>query len=153
MQQLGCLPLLRLTPQLPPELLLLIAAASDDAKPLMHCLMLTRNFHEFYACNRAYVINSLTTVKITKCKTEYKLCSLLHREDGPAVVHANDLQEWYRYGQLHRLDGPAVVYTDGLQLWYQNGKMHRWDGPATEYVNGMQAWLQHEELYQLDRPQ
>jgi hypothetical protein len=57
----------------------------------------------------------------------------LHREDGPAVEHANGGKEWYLNGELHREDGPACEYYDGTKSWYLNGKHHREDGPAIEY--------------------
>ena len=41
---------------------------------------------------------------------------------------------------LHREDGPAVVYADGDRLWYLNGKLHRMDGPALEYASGRKMW-------------
>jgi hypothetical protein len=41
---------------------------------------------------------------------------------------------------LHREDGPAVVYSDGDKSWYLNGKRHRMDGPAIEYINGSDRW-------------
>ena len=48
----------------------------------------------------------------------------LHRDDGPAIVHPDGTQYWYRNGQLHRDDGPAAVYQDGKQLWYRNGEQY-----------------------------
>ena len=46
----------------------------------------------------------------------------LHRDDGPAIVHPDGRQYWYRNGQLHRDDGPAIVYPDGAQYWYRKSR-------------------------------
>ena len=43
-------------------------------------------------------------------------------------------------GQLHREDGPAVEHADGTKFWYVNDKRHREDGPAIEYSNGIKSW-------------
>jgi hypothetical protein len=50
--------------------------------------------------------------------------TILHREDGPAVIGAKGLDvKWYRNGKLHRMDGPAIEYTTGVgyKVWYVNG--------------------------------
>jgi len=51
---------------------------------------------------------------------EWCLNGQWHREDGPAVEHANGTRAWYRYGELHREDGPAVEDADGTRYWYLN---------------------------------
>ena len=55
---------------------------------------------------------------------------LIHRDDGPAIIHPDGHQEWYQNGNFHRSRGPAVKYTYGRNLWYKHGKLHRTDGPA-----------------------
>ena len=67
------------------------------------------------------------------------LCQL-HREDGPAIVYADNTKVWYQNGVLHREDGPAIERTDGTKEWYQNGKRHRADGPAIEWETGKKEW-------------
>jgi len=42
----------------------------------------------------------------------------LHREDGPAIEHADGYKAWYVNGQCHRLDGPAIEYPDGSVSYY-----------------------------------
>lgn len=61
----------------------------------------------------------------------------IHRENGPAVIHANGTLRWLQNGILHRRDGPAVMLPSGEHRWYINGKLHRVDGPAVEgkYMN------------------
>ena len=66
---------------------------------------------------------------------------ILHREDGPAVVHANGYKAWFINGKRHREDGPAVEYPNGDKSWYINGKRHREDGPAIDDVNGYKEWF------------
>ena len=67
-------------------------------------------------------------------------CTVLHREDGPAVEHANGRKDWYLNGKLHREDGPAIEYTNGTKEWYLNGKLHPTSGPAVEYSDGRTEW-------------
>jgi len=64
----------------------------------------------------------------------------LHREDGPAVEHANGNKLWYLNGELHREDGPAIEYASGTKYWYLDGKLHREDGPAIEWADGDKSW-------------
>jgi hypothetical protein len=45
----------------------------------------------------------------------------LHRDDGPAVEHANGNKYYYQHGELHRDDGPAIEYADGKKYYYQHG--------------------------------
>ena len=63
-----------------------------------------------------------------------------HREDGPAIEHANGSRFWYLNGKRHREDGPAIEYGNGTKEWRLNGKCHREDGPAVEYINGDKYW-------------
>ena len=73
--------------------------------------------------------------------------TILHRENGPAVVFINGYKEWYQNGLLHRTDGPAIEFADDTKQWYQNGLLHRTDGPAVEWSNGRKSWwLNGEEL-------
>ena len=73
--------------------------------------------------------------------------TILHRENGPAVVFINGYKEWYQNGQLHRTDGPAIEWARGRKDWFINGLRHRTDGPAVEYPDGDKAWyINGEEL-------
>jgi hypothetical protein len=65
----------------------------------------------------------------------------LHREDGPAIIHANGSYKWYRHGVRHREGGPACVYVNGTEKWYLNGLRHREDGPAAIYPDGRELWF------------
>lgn len=48
----------------------------------------------------------------------------LHREDGPAVIYPNEVQQWYKNGKLHREDGPAVIYLkDCENIYYIHGNI------------------------------
>ena len=50
-------------------------------------------------------------------------------------------------GELHRLDGPAVIHPDGYEAWYRNGIRHRLDGPAiNNQYTGYKAWYDNGEL-------
>ena len=78
-----------------------------------------------------------------------KAMTIHHREDGPAIEHANGGKVWYVNGKLHREDGPAAEYADGSKFWYVDGKLHREDGPAIELADGYKAWyvdgVKHDE--------
>jgi hypothetical protein len=64
----------------------------------------------------------------------------LHRENGPAVEHADGYKEWWLNGQRHRENGPAIEYTNGYKEWWLNDKRHRKDGPAVERADGSKSW-------------
>jgi len=57
-----------------------------------------------------------------------------HREDGPAVEHANGYKAWYLHDNLHREDGPAVEYADGHKGWYLHSK---WYEDVFEWVRAL----------------
>ena len=70
---------------------------------------------------------------------------LFHREDGPAIEHANGIKEWFKEGKLHREDEPAVEFPDGSKHWYKDDKLHRLDGPAIENSDGtIYCYLENE---------
>jgi hypothetical protein len=51
-----------------------------------------------------------------------KKMTILHREDGPAMVTELDrgTEVWYKDGKLHREDGPALIYGNGEAYHYLN---------------------------------
>ena len=51
----------------------------------------------------------------------YNSAGELHRDDGSAVVYADETRQWYQNDKLHRTDGPAVVGSNGQKFWYING--------------------------------
>ncbi len=66
--------------------------------------------------------NTTATMTITlKGDKERRLFGLLHREDGPAVEHADGSKEWWVSGQQHREDGPAIERAGGSKEWWVNG--------------------------------
>ncbi len=93
-----------------------------------------------------------------------------HRDNGPAIIHADGTQLWYRHGEryrsawldgmrswyqdgkLHRDDGPAHIGSDGTQKWYRHGERHRDDGPAVVCTDGAQEWWLHGKLHRGDGP-
>jgi hypothetical protein len=66
----------------------------------------------------------------------------LHREEGPALVHANGSVKWYRHGRRHREGAPACVYVNGTRKWYEDGLRHRDGGPAATYPDGRRIWFE-----------
>lgn len=73
----------------------------------------------------------------------------VHREDGPAVLKINGIQQWYKNGKLHNENGPATITgnQDGAQRWYINGELHREDGPAIKLENGETRWYINGSLH------
>lgn len=83
-------------------------------------------------------------------------CTLLHREDGPAIEYENGTKHWFINGKHHREDGPAIEWQDGSKEWYINGQLHREDGYAVEddtasayYLHGRFFFSQKEYLRQV----
>ncbi len=69
---------------------------------------------------------------------------LQHRDDGPARIWPNGMQEWWQHGELHRGDdNPAMIESGGTRVWYQHGECHRDDGPAAIWSDGTQFWYWH----------
>jgi hypothetical protein len=73
-----------------------------------------------------------------------------HRDDGPAIEHADGNKYWYQHGKRHRDDGPAVIWAHGDKEWFQHGKIHRDDGPAIEDANGDKYWWLADERFTFD---
>jgi len=67
----------------------------------------------------------------------------LRRVDFKTGWHtdADGIRHCYAEGLLHREDGPAIIHPDGRQLWYLAGKLHREDGPAVVYPSGFVFWV------------
>jgi hypothetical protein len=74
----------------------------------------------------------------------------LHREDAPAIIRADGIQEWYWHGQRHRNgDLPAIVFPDGIRMeYYKYGKWHRGgDLPAIIFDHRNMSWYKHGYLH------
>ena len=76
----------------------------------------------------------------TTCWYKDAKCTILHRENGPAVECADGDKFWHQNGQRHRTDGPAIEWSYGTKSWWQNGQYHRTDGPAIERADGYKFW-------------
>ncbi len=59
--------------------------------------------------------------------------------DGSYIDSDNDVC-YIKNGKIHREDGPAIEHADGTKRWYINGKQHREDGPSVEWINGDKYW-------------
>jgi hypothetical protein len=65
-------------------------------------------------------------------------------------IHVNKYGDKFYYSDkamtvLHRDDGPAIEHADDYKIWYINDKIHREDGPAIEYANGSKSWYLNDE--------
>ena len=38
-------------------------------------------------------------------------------------INSTGTQYWYRNGKFHRTDGPAIIWADGVQEWWENGQL------------------------------
>jgi hypothetical protein len=54
--------------------------------------------------------------------TVWLLNDQYHREDGPAIEHADGGTVWLLNDQYHREDGPAIEFAEGDARWYLHGK-------------------------------
>ena len=85
-------------------------------------------------------------IKKDRSETRYysdEKMTVLHRSDGPAIMHESGYKCWYLNGELHREDGPAIEGAHGYNYWFQYGKLHRSDGPAVECTNGDRFWYRN----------
>jgi hypothetical protein len=46
----------------------------------------------------------------------------IHRNNGPAIEHADGTLEWRIHNKRHREDGPAIIYPSGTEQWYFRGE-------------------------------
>jgi hypothetical protein len=60
-------------------------------------------------------------------------------KNGPHVDE-DDTIRWYLNDKLHREDGPAVEHADGTKFWYRYNKLYREDGPTEEWSSGTVDW-------------
>lgn len=50
-----------------------------------------------------------------------KQCTILHREDGPAIEYVAGYKEWWLNDKRHRKDGPAIEYLQGDAEYWLHG--------------------------------
>ena len=67
---------------------------------------------------------------------------IVHRIYGPARISKKyNVQEWYKNGLRHRENGPAVIHKNNM-VWFYEGELHRLDGPAVIEQGGpKQYWI------------
>lgn len=55
--------------------------------------------------------------------------SMVHREDGPAVLWDDGYEEWCVKSRYHRTDGPAIIDPiENIQDWYIDGvRIHNYE--------------------------
>jgi hypothetical protein len=83
---------------------------------------------------------------------QWRVGTVLHRTDGPAIERANGHTEWCYNGVLHRPDGPAITKWHGGTEWWFNGHLHRGDGPAIESTRDTEEWWVHGKRHRIDGP-
>ncbi len=80
-----------------------------------------------------------------------------HRDNGPAIIRPDGIEEWYQYGKCHRDDGPAYIKPIGTEgkvtkVWYYQGRVHRDDGPAVYKYDGAEVWYKDGQCHRNDGP-
>jgi len=115
------------------------------------------DFNKYVRLMKKYDIKTFNLKNELSIEILYNVISIYkngerHRDDGPAVIHANGNREWYKNGERHRDDGPAVIHANGNREWYKNGKLHRHDGPAVIYKNGDKEWYKNGKLHRDNGP-
>ena len=70
----------------------------------------------------------------------------IHREDEPAVIHADGSREWWQNGQRYRKNGlPTVETAEGRRMWHnRSGVLHRLGLPAVIGPEGPEWWVNGE---------
>jgi hypothetical protein len=63
---------------------------------------------------------TLYVLRLTTSTRYYKdeKCSILHREDGPAIEYRNGSLLWLQNDNYHRMDGPSAIDPDGFREWH-----------------------------------
>ena len=62
-------------------------------------------------------------------------------------MNTSNAKSWYKNGKFHKEEGPAVEHADGAKFWYKNGMLHREDGPAIEFIDGVKVWYLNGKHY------
>lgn len=93
------------------------------------------------------------TIEVTRTylggylEIEYSSHGLIHREDGPAVIHCSKDEKkiyteyWFTSGKLHREDGPAMIdYT-----YHLGDQCHTWSLHGHRY-NTFNEWVKEVDI-------
>lgn len=48
-------------------------------------------------------------------------CTIIHRENGPAIEFADGYKVYFQNNKWHRLDGPARIWSDGYEEYWIDG--------------------------------
>jgi len=48
-------------------------------------------------------------------------CTILHRENGPAVERSDGYKAYYQNNKWHRIDGPARIWPNGDEEYWIDG--------------------------------
>jgi hypothetical protein len=137
---------------LPSELLLEIILRARDVDGAVDRCTLTslfvscRAISDFMQTRWVDIVDRYTKIitYLSVTRVEYRFCGLLHRRDGPAVVHG-DSQSWYQYDLQRRDDDlPATVNEIACHLvWRMNDKYHRNTDLPAVYHGSIWEWYIH----------
>jgi hypothetical protein len=85
--------------------------------------MKTVSYKEFRFYHKKEKENFTGIVKHEDSTIEYLKNGKYHREDGPAVIWFDGLQDWFYEGKPHNLNGPAVIWPGGREEYYVYGTL------------------------------
>lgn len=93
--------------------------------------------------------NTVEHIYLKDVKTTCHYMKYLHNTLEPAVQKSNGDFFWYDHGVLHRENGPAVMHNNTI-MWYNKGVVHREDGPAIIRKDGKEEfWVNGIQQQQL----
>jgi hypothetical protein len=119
-----------------------------DVDKYLSCFGLTSKEHAAvkFKIYKSRVKYSRTKNNVIECKVD----GLYHCEEGPAVIHPDNIcmdgdkvlwkrpgmTIWYKHGQIHNDNGPAIVSPlTEISAWIKTDLRHNTTGPALVFAN------------------
>ena len=74
---------------------------------------------------------------------------VLHRENGPAVITADGIENWYFNGKLHRDGVKPAIYNKDMTIvkYYKHGNLHRDGDLPASIENGRTSYYRNGKLH------
>ena len=74
--------------------------------------------------------------KYGTCHHKDEACTILHRENGPAIKINYYIGGYYDTNILFDEEHTPIELEPGMNIWVSQGKLHRENGPALEFRSG-----------------
>jgi hypothetical protein len=109
--------------------------------PNFSASILYRNNNKFSLETFPSEAHNIFVMKTSSCEIWFR-DYIIHREDGPAIIHKNGSLAYCENGVFHREDGPAIINSHGQVQYWNRGKISNESGPAVIYMNGdVEYWI------------